>query len=635
MADRYAIFLGHPRRMSWEEGHQKRRAPTLRSNEELLAIEGFLDEREAKLALYEFLRNNVTFATDLILGVKLFPFQHMAIKSMFETDYFLGVWSRGMSKSFTTGVFAALDAVLNQGVEIGILSKSFRQAKMIFKKIEDISSKPEAAFFQQCITKVSKSNDEWLMEIGSSRIRALPLGDGEKLRGFRFHRIIIDEFLLMPERIYNEVIVPFLSVVENPIQRDDLFKLENRLIKEEKMSEGDRHVWPNNKLIALSSASYKFEYLYKLYQRFEFLISAEKQKDSASRCIMQYSYDCAPTQLYDQNLLNQAKATMSQSQFEREFGAVFTDDSSGYFKTSKMAMCTIADGESPCVEVQGDPDSEYILAFDPSWSQTESSDDFAIQILKLHSEEQKSTLVHGYALSGTSLKKHIEYFLYCLENFNIVSVCGDYNGGVQFLQACNESETFKRKKIKLQTIEVALDKPEEYQKELQSYKNQYNKKDYRYVILRKPTSHWIRQANELLQANFDHRRMHFASRAIDDSYTKQKNKSVSIQNIKFLRTKEETKQSQGAKMIDFIEHQSDMIELTKNECALVQITTTAQGTQTFDLPSNLRRQTGPDKARKDSYSALVLANWMAKVHFDSLNVQQEDVIETFVPEFIM
>ena len=621
--------------MSWQEGHQKRRTVSLRSNEDLLAIEGFLDEREAKLALYEFLRNNVTFATDLLLGVKLFPFQHMAIKSMFETDYFLGVWSRGMSKSFTTGIFAALDAVLNQGVEIGILSKSFRQAKMIFKKIEDIANKPEAAFFRQCITKTSKSNDEWLMEIGTSRIRALPLGDGEKLRGFRFHRIIIDEFALMPERIYNEVIIPFLSVVENPTQRDELFKLESRLMEEKKMKEEDRHIWPNNKLIALSSASYKFEYLYKLYQQFEFLISAEKQKDNASRCVMQYSYDCAPPQLYDQNLLHQAKATMSQSQFEREFGAIFTDDSSGYFKTSKMALCTVSDGESPCVEVQGDPSSEYILAFDPSWSQTESSDDFAIQILKLHAEEQKATLVHGYALSGTSLKNHIDYFLFCLENFNIISVCGDYNGGVQFLQACNESDTFKQKNIKLQTIEVGLDKPEEYQKGLQSYKNQYNKKDYKYVILRKPTSHWIRQANELLQANFDHRRLYFASRAIDDSYTKQKNKSIPIQNIKFLRSKEETNQNPGAKMIDFIEHQSDMIELTKNECALIQITTTSQGTQTFDLPANLRRQTGPDKARKDSYSALVLANWMAKVHFDSLNVQQEHVIETFVPEFIM
>jgi len=621
--------------MSWQEGNQSRSDLKLRSNKELLKIEGFLEEREAKLALYEFLRNNTTFATDLLLGVKLFPFQHMAIKSMFETDYFLGVWSRGMSKSFTTGIFAALDAVLNQGVEIGILSKSFRQAKMIFKKIEDIANKPEASFFRQCITKTSKNNDEWLMEIGASRIRALPLGDGEKLRGFRFHRIIIDEFLLMPERIYNEVIVPFLSVVENPTQRDDLFKLENRLIKENKMKEEDRHVWPNNKLIALSSASYKFEYLYKLYNQFEFLIASEQQKDKASRCIMQYSYDCAPKQLYDENLINQAKATMSQSQFEREFGAIFTDDSSGYFKTSKMALCTVPDGELPCIEVQGDPDSEYILAFDPSWSQTESSDDFAIQILKLNQEEQKTTLVHSYALSGTSLKNHIKYFLFCLENFNIIAVCGDYNGGVQFLQACNESDTFKQKNIKLQTLEVGLDKPEEYQRDLQSYKNQYNKESYKYVILRKPTSNWIRQANELLQANFDHRRLYFAGRAIDDSYTKQKNKNISIQDLKFLRTSEESKQTIGAKMIDFIEHQSDMIELTKNECALIQITTTSQGTQTFDLPSNLRRQTGPDKARKDSYSALVLANWMAKVHFDSNNVQEEDVIETFVPEFIM
>jgi len=621
--------------MSWINGEQTRREVTLRDNKEMLQLEGFLEEREAKIALYEFLRNNITFTTDLILGVKLFPFQHMAIKSMFETDYFLGVWARGMSKSFTTGVFAALDAVLNQGVEIGILSKSFRQAKMIFRKIEDIANKPDAVLFRQCITKISKSNDEWLMEIGASRIRALPLGDGEKLRGFRFHRIIIDEFALMPERIYNEVIVPFLAVVENPTQREDLFRLESRLIKENKMTEQERHVWPNNKLVALSSACYKFEYLYKLYTQFEHLITLPKQKDKASRCVMQYSYDCAPAQLYDQNLITQAKSTMSQSQFEREFGATFTDDSSGYFKTSKMALCTVSDGELPSVEVQGDPDSDYILAFDPSWSQTESSDDFAIQIVKLHKDTHKATLVHGYALSGASLKNHINYFLFCLENFNVVAICGDYNGGVQFMQACNESETFKRKRIKLQTIEVGLDKPEEYQNDLKSYKQQYDKDKHKHVILRKPTSNWIRQANELLQANFDHHRLYFGSRAIDDSYMNQKGKNIPIANIKFLRASEELKQSPSAKMIDFIEHQSDMIDLTKNECALIQITTTAQGTQTFDLPPNLRRQTGPDKARKDSYSALILANWMAKVYLDAQEYKGEDVIETFVPEFIM
>ena len=65
-------------------------------------------------------------------------------------------------------------------------------SKMIFKKLEEISQNPDAILFKQCIKKISKSNDEWVMEIGDSVIRSLPLADGSKLRGFRFHRIIVD-----------------------------------------------------------------------------------------------------------------------------------------------------------------------------------------------------------------------------------------------------------------------------------------------------------------------------------------------------------------------------------------------------------------------------------------------------------
>ena len=623
--------------MAWQKGNQKDRPNKHRDINKLLLDEnlGFLEEREAKLYLYQFLRENTTFAADLLMGIKLFPFQHMSIKAMFETDYFMGVWSRGMSKSFTTAIFAALDAMLNQGVEIGILSKSFRQAKMIFKKIEDIAAKPEAALFAQCITKKSKSNDEWLLEIGRSRIRALPLGDGEKLRGFRFHRIIIDEFLLMPELIYNEVIVPFLSVVENPTQREDLYNLETKLIKEGKMAEEERYVWPNNKLIALSSASYKFEYMYKLYTQFENLIFNQNSTDTAHRTIMQFSYDCAPKQLYDQNLLNQAKSTMSQSQFDREFGAVFTDDSSGYFKISKMAECTIPDGEDPSVEVAGEPGAEYLLAFDPSWAESESSDDFAIQIFKLNTEKQIGTVVHSYALSGANMKDHIRYFSYILQNFNIVMVVGDYAGGVQFVSACNESEIFKQDKLQLKIIEADFERPENYNDDLQKARNQYNKNESKICYLRKPTSNWIRQANELLQSNLDHSRIFFASKAIDESYQVQRRKRIPIDKLKYLKSNDSVeKMSKEAKMIDFIEHQSDMIELTKVECALIQITTTSQGTQTFDLPSNLKRQSGRDKARKDSYSALVLGNWMIKTYFDMLNFKQKEVVSTFTPMFI-
>ena len=622
--------------MAWDKGNQLPRTDDEDFNKYLLGIDGYIEEREAKILLYKFLRENITFTTDLISGVNLFPFQHMAIKAMFETDYFMGVWSRGMSKSFTTAIFAYLDAILNQGVEIGILSKSFRQAKMIFKKIEDIAAKPEAAYLSQCITHKSKSNDEWLLEIGRSRIRALPLGDGEKLRGFRFHRIIIDEFALMPERIYNEVIIPFLSVVENPTQREELYNTESLLIKQGKMKEEDRYIWPNNKLIALSSASYKFEYMYKAYEQFEDLIRVgSNSKADAHRTIMQFSYDCAPKQLYDKNLIEQAKSTMSQSQFDREFGAVFTDDSSGYFKTSKMAACTLKDGDKTTVEVAGEVGAKYILSFDPSWAESESSDDFAMSVFKLNDEKKMGTLVHCYALSGANLKQHIFYLYYLLKHFNIVAICGDYNGGVQFLNAANESSLFKKNKLKINCINTNFDDVENYQDRLRDGKMEYNLDNKTICYLRKPTSQWIRRANELLQANFDHKRILFAARAINDSYNEQRRKKIPIDKLQFLRTSLNVdKETTSAKMIDFVEHQFDMLNLTKTECALIQITTSASGTQSFDLPSNLKRQTGPEKTRKDSYSSLVLGNWMIKLYYDIMAVEEEKPIVSFTPMFI-
>ena len=626
--------------MSWEPGIQKKKQTEWDNiNDLILSKKGFLEEKDAKILLYQFLKQNVTFTVDLISGVKLFPFQHMAVKSMMESDYFLGIWSRGMSKSFSTAIFAFLDAIMHQGVEIGILSKSFRQAKMIFRKIEDIAAKPQASFLAQCITKKSKQNDQWTLEIGRSRIHALPLGDGEKLRGFRFQRIIIDEMLLMPEKIYNEVIVPFLSVVENPTEREELYNAETALIEKGEMSEDDRHQWPNNKLIMLSSASYKFEYLYKLYETFEGLILGsipEDKQSQAKRSIMQFSYDCAPKQLYDQNLVNQAKASMSQSQFDREFGAIFTDDSSGYFKISRMAQCSIPDGQSPAVEVKGNASDKYLLAFDPSWAESENSDDFAMQVFKLDDETQTPTLVHSYALSGARLKDHIFYFYYILTNFNIVAICGDYNGGVQFLNAVNESQLFKSKKLNIKCLSGEFDNVEKYQEALRKNKAEYNLEKHVICHLQKPTSAWIRRANEHLQACFDHKKIWFAARATNDHYHEQKSKKIPIKDLKFLRNSDNVfeKQSEAAKMIDFVEHQYDLINLTKTECALIQITTSAQGTQTFDLPQNLKRQTGPDKARKDSYSALVLGAWMTKLFYDMENVKAQQIEATFTPIFI-
>jgi hypothetical protein len=350
---------------------------------------------------------------------------------------------------------------------------------------------------------------------------------------------------------------------------------------------------------------------------------------------MHFSYDMAPKMLYDKNLIDQARASMSQSQYDREFGAVFTDDSSGYFKTSTMAKCTVDDGENPSLEVKGDPGSKYILAFDPSWAESESSDDFAMQVLRLDDNNKWGTLVHSYALSGAKLKDHMAYFHYLWHNFNIVAIIGDYMGGVQFLNAVNESDLFKKENLKFGQMETDFSNPLHYKESIRAGKLEYNSESNKICLLQKPTSGWIRLANELLQANFDHRKMWFGGRALGDTYHQQTAKKIPIKDLKFDNGAgliEKT--SRQAMMIDFVEHQYDMINLTKTECALVQITTSPQGHQTFDLPQMLKRQTGPDKARKDSYSALVLGNWMVKVYYDMMSTQIEEVQSTFTPMFI-
>ncbi len=70
--------------MSWTKGKQGYRLEhsSQELNKTLKELEGSIKEEEAKYLLYKFLRNNIAFTSELFLGVKLFPFQAMAIKGM-------------------------------------------------------------------------------------------------------------------------------------------------------------------------------------------------------------------------------------------------------------------------------------------------------------------------------------------------------------------------------------------------------------------------------------------------------------------------------------------------------------------------------------------------------------------------
>jgi hypothetical protein len=633
----------------WDKGKQGKRLSYSAGliNSEILEKEGWLEQDEASVLLYRFLRNNITFATEFFLGIKLFPFQAVLIKALFVSDYTMHVLARGMSKTFSTAIYLILELMFNQGCNIGVLAGTFRQSKMIFTKIEDILSKPSAKLAMDCIGSknlIQKGTDQWTLKIGRSRAIALPLANGERLRGFRFNIIVIDEFLTMPEKIFNEVIMPFLGVIENPTERKELRDLETRLISQGKMTEEERFAWPNNKLILLSSPSFKFEYMYKLYKQFIDLIlgqhdsqrlnglEEEMGSSSAYRSVFQLSYDLAPPELYDQNLLNQAKATMSKAQFDREFGAQFGDEGDSYFKMSRMMQCTVAEGDFPAVEIIGNPTEEYILAFDPSWSESEEADFFSMHVGKLLRSENKVAIVHSFALTGQQLKTYMTYFHYLYTHFNVVGIVGDRNGGLQFISSCNESELFKNSKIEIKYVEGDFDKSEDYHADLLRMKGSINQSEHKICFLRNPSSSWIRIANEMLQASIDHKRIIFASGAFlgDKHFEEQSKADVPIKDLKW--EPEYRASNDDACKVDLIDYCKQNIELTKIQTSNIEVTTSPQGTQSFDLPLHMRKQRGPNRPRKDLYSSLVLLNWWAKVYFDSLEVKEEKrVVSTFVP----
>jgi len=620
----------------WETGlHFKNNTPNI--NDQLLEIEGNLRDKEAHISLVEFLKNNPTFAANLLLGVELYEFQHMMIKAMFQRDNYLAVCSRGLSKSWTAAVFCVLYAAFNQGVKIAIVSKTFRQARMIFKQIEDFSNEKGGEFFKECIAGRPRHNaDAWEMNIGSSLIVALPLGDGGKIRGYRFNVMVIDELLLLSDQIINEVLKPFLVVNIDPKMKAKTDEAVAALVETGEIKEEERYLYESTrpKVIGLTSASYTFEYLYELYEEYIYKITNIKDKKGelltgVSHCVMQMAYAMAPKGLYNEEMINELKSTMSEAQLQRELGAQFTDDSSGYFSSKKMKECTVPSGEFPTTKVMGNPDKEYILAIDPNYSDSESSDHFAMCVLELNEESRTYTLVHAYAMSKSNLGARAHYVKYLLDYFNIVYIIVDSAGGDKFIQDIMELPVFENSKTRLKTFEADFEN-DDYAKGVALSKQDYDPKEGKIVHSQVFQSRWIRLANEHLQAAIDRKRLWFASspQDIETEFNKQRTCKIPIENLEFESEMIPVKEGRQA---EFVDHQAYLVELTKVECALIEVRSTPTGNQTFDLPQNLRKSTSPDKARKDSYTVLLLANWAAKCYFDMKEAQVKKIRGGFIP----
>ena len=363
----------------------------------------------------------------------------------------------------------------------------------------------------QCFGAKSKRNDQFEWQINGGSIVAIPL-NGEKIRGFRANVLVLDEFLLLPEEIIKNVLMPFLVAPQNIKERMEIRELEDKLIAEGNMKEEERMVFDNaSKMLAFSSASYTFENLYKTYNEWsEKIIS--KDKGEATYFVSQISYEALPEEMIDKTIIEEAQnGGASHSSFLREYCAQFTDGSDSYFNARKMEDCTLKIGQKSHTLMKGCKDKKYILGIDPNMSDSPNADYFAMAIIEIDNETQQGTLVHTYAGLG-NLKNHVNYLYYILTNFNIHLMVLDNAGADVFLAACNESETFKKEKLEIKIFEFDSEvEGNDYDLMVKNAKRKYNLEDKRIAFNQVFTNTFIRKANEYLQACIDYKKVLFAS----------------------------------------------------------------------------------------------------------------------------
>lgn len=598
-------------------------------NEELLKLEGDLENEAAKISLAKFLRYNLDLTSEWICGVRLEPYQIIALKACLLRNYVMLIYGRGGGKSFLIALCAFLISIFEPGTSIIIAGPVFRVVKNIFTYLEKIQNNPEAILLKQCLGDFNKSNDLYTWKIGDSMIRGIP-NNGQRTRGMRANVLFVDEFLQMSEQIVKEVLTPFMTVPTDVAERIKIRKQEDELIREGRLLQSQRTEFKNNtRMIVTSSASFSFEYLYRLYSEWMEKIYSDEPLENAKYFIHQLSWEAVPDHLISKEVIEEAKGQDENSPtFKREYCAQFTDDSAGFFRASKMADLTIKDGNDPTTLIKGNPDKEYIISIDPNLSKSPTGDFFAMSVLEIDKESEKTILVHNYGKAGADLDEYIKYFYYLLHAFNVVLIVLDNQDG-KFIESVNTSALFQNSKIKLDFIEYDGDlKNEEYLQMLKKVRTQYNRSQHKICFKQVFTSDSVRRINEQLQTWIDRGKIIFASKL-----TAHENYNYMVkESIPYPFDNNELKSQSKEKFVyELIDTQDDWIFQVKKQCSLIEVGTSPLGKLTFDLPQVLRRDKSVNRCRKDNYTTLLLGIEAAQAYFNLMKQPPKEQTKMFSP----
>jgi len=389
----------------------------------------------------------------------MIPVQRVVANKVWRGTSGIVVACRGWGKTRMAAVLAILKAWLWPGRRVGCLSASFRQSKQIFEEIEKIWA--GSPLLQQSTTRHPiMSNDACKLDFKSipgsdpSTIRALPLADGTKIRGQRFHTIIVDECVHVPEDVFNMVIRPMAATHQDPIRAMWVGEEKEKIWEDSSLSEDEKLIQikmldegTDNQIIMLTSGYYSFNYVYKLYCsysdrmhgrftnmdesiRSEFSGFQEDNPEDYATFQIPYqalTSDRSTKHFFDLRGLERAKTDMNRLQFRMEYEAAWIQDTGGWFKTSDIEACSPTKlGFNLPVQTRGTLGKEYVLGLDPA----RHRDAFAFVIAEYDPTfGAKFVYAEQHFGDAAYTPKMVKRIFELANEFNIVRIGMDQGGG--------------------------------------------------------------------------------------------------------------------------------------------------------------------------------------------------------------
>ncbi len=572
--------------------------------------------------------DNVWWLCKIIFNVNLLPYQVVIMQELWNHKFPMLIGSRGLGKSFLLSLYCMVKALLSPGCKIVVAGAGLRQSLLLFDYCSKIwDSSP---MLQNIATQggqksgqgPKKGNDRCSIFLGESSIVFIPIGSGEKIRGLRSNVTVVDEFASQNEDIFERVIGGFGVVTQDPIKsvreaaRKDFLKDIHltELIEEEDNSMG-------NQTIIAGTAYYDFNHFSRYWKRWKAIIETKGNKraikelcgtedipeylDYRDYCVIRIPVELLPKGYMDEAQIARAKATIHNGIFQMEYGAIFTRDSEGFFRRTLIESCVASDNKPVRLVTgpvtfnaicRGNVSRKYIYGVDPAALQ----DNFAIVILELCGNHRRIVYCwttnksrHRELLKKNQTIGEMDYYAYCarklrelMKTFPCERLGMDaQGGGIAIEEALQDTLRMMTGEQRiLRTIEDDKPKPTDDEHGLHILD-----------MVQFASNDWVREANHGMRMDFENKALlfpHFDPAMLEGASL--------------------IDEFSDGRVYDSLEEVMTNIEELKDELASIVYTQTTNGTDRWDTPEVKMPGNKKGRLRKDRYSALLIANMVAR-----------------------